>query len=219
MSAATTCSPSVRITRSLLGYGVVAGPLYVGAVLVQAVLRPGFDLLHDDASLLANGSWGWVQVANFLVTGACVAAFAIGTARALSGRPGGVWAPRLLAVYAVGLVAAGIFVADPMNGFPAGAPAGHPEVISVHGILHIVSAAVGFIGLVAACFVMARRFATEKRQRWTAFSIVTGAVFLLGFGAIASGSSSAIVLVGFWAALLLSWSWMAAVAIDLYRRA
>ncbi|HET7419052.1 MAG TPA: DUF998 domain-containing protein [Candidatus Dormibacteraeota bacterium] len=215
----SACTPSARITRSLLGYGVLAGPLYVVVALVQAALRPGFDLLHDDVSLLANGAWGWVQVLNFVVTGACVAAFAVGAARALAGRPAGTWAPRLLALYAVGLIAAGIFVADPMNGFPAGAPAGRPETISVHGLLHIAAAGVGFIGLVAACFVMARRFASERRRAWVAFSIITGVVFLVAFAAIASGSSSAVVVVGFWAALLLAWSWMAAVAIDLYRQA
>src|SRR6266699_2984190 len=119
-----SCTPGSRVTRSLLGYGVLAGPFYVVAVLVQAMFRPGFDLLHDDASLLANGDLGWIQVANFLVTGACVVAFA----------------------------------ADPMNGFPAGTPAGRPEAISMHGILHLVAAGIGFLCLVAACMVMARRF-------------------------------------------------------------
>ena len=214
----SVCTPADRVTRSLLGYGIVAGPLYVGAVLVQAAFRSGFNILHDDASLLANGDWGWVQILNFVLTGACVAAFAVGLARALPAGPGATWAPRLLALYAVGLIAAGIFVADPMNGFPAGAPAGRPDTISLHGILHIVAAAIGFIGLVAGCFVMARRYWTEGRRRWAVFSIVTGALFLVAFGALASGSSSAAILMGFWVALLLTWSWMGAVAVDLYRR-
>src|SRR5919108_2509645 len=107
------CGPTERVTKSLLGYGALAGPLYVTVVLVQAAIRPGFDLLHDDASLLANGSLGWIQIANFLLTGACVLAFAVGMARATGG-----WAPRLVAGFGIGLIGAGIFVADPMNGFP-----------------------------------------------------------------------------------------------------
>src|SRR6266581_2972626 len=134
-----SCTPGSRVTRSLLGYGVLAGPFYVVAVLVQATFRPGFDLLHDDASLLANGDLGWIQVANFLVTGACVVAFAVGLGRAT----GATWAPRLLGVYGLGMIGAGVFAADPMNGFPAGTPAGRPEAISMHGILHLVAAGIG----------------------------------------------------------------------------
>lgn len=209
------CSPRGRVTRSLLGYGVFAGPFYVGVALVQALfLRPGFDLAHDDVSLLSNGDLGWIQVANFVVTGAMVIAAAVGLHRAL---PGG-WAPRLLGLYGLGLIGAGIFAADPMNGFPAGAPAGHPTSITIHGILHLVCAGIGFIGLVAACFVMARGFARTGNRTWRWFSIATGAIFLIGFGAIASGSSSSAVVAGFWVALLLAWAWLAAVAVYLYRR-
>src|SRR5690242_8538947 len=209
------CRPH-RITRSLLGYGVLAGPVYVLTALAQGLLRPGFDLMHDDVSLLSNGSLGWIQIANFIVTGAFVIAAAAGMARALGSRSW--WGPRLLGVYGVGLVAAGIFVADPMNGFPAGTPAGRPESLSLHGILHIVVAAVGFLCLVAACFVQARRFARERRGRWTAFSMITGVVFLLAFAGVASGSTSAIVVLAFWAAVIVSFAWIAAVSIDLYRK-
>lgn len=71
-----------------------------------------------------DGALGWIQIANFIVTGAMVIARAIGIQRALKGGPAAAWAPRLLALYGLGLVAAGLFVADPMNGFPPGAPAG-----------------------------------------------------------------------------------------------
>jgi heme A synthase len=208
------CEPAGRITRSLLGYGVIAGPFYVLVALGQALIRPGFDPLHDDVSLLSNGSLGWIQIANFVLTGAFVAAFAAGMARTGVSR----WAPRLIAAYGVALIAAGIFVADPMNGFPAGAPAGRPDTITLHGMLHIVAAGIGFLCLIAACIVMARRFAAERRRGWAVYSVVTGAAFLVAFGAVASGSGSAIVVLGFWAALILVWSWMAAVAIHLYRR-
>jgi len=208
------CEPSVRVTRSLLGYGVIAGPLYVALVLAQAFIRPGFDLARDDASLLSKGSLGWIQVANFLIAGAMVIACAAGIRRAM----GGGWGWRLLAVYGIGLIGAGIFAADPMNGFPAGAPAGRPETISVHGMLHIVSAALGFLCFVAACFVLARRFAAQHRSGWARFSVVTGVVFLAAFAGVASGSSSPVVIAAFWAALLIAWAWLGALAVHLYRR-
>jgi hypothetical protein len=58
-----------QVTRSLLGYGVLAGPLYVGVSLAQALTRDGFELTRHAWSLLSNGSLGWLQIANFLVTG------------------------------------------------------------------------------------------------------------------------------------------------------
>jgi hypothetical membrane protein len=212
------CSPAGRVTRSLLGYGVVAGPFYVIVALAQALLRHGFNLAHDDVSLLSNGSFGWVQIANFVLTGVMVIACSVGLGRALDGARGATWAPRLLALYGAGLVFAGIFVADPMNGFPAGAPAGRPEQMTIHGVLHIVAAGIGFLGLIGGCMVMARRFAAEKRRRWTAFSIVTGIAFLVAFAGVASGSSSPAVVFGFWAALVLAWAWLASVSVDRYRR-
>jgi hypothetical protein len=215
--AGADCEPSTRVTRSLLGYGVVAGPFYVIAALAQALTRRGFDLAHDDVSLLSNGSLGWIQIANFMVTGLMVIAFAVGLRRALAGGPGANWAPVLLAVYGLGLIGAGIFVADPMNGFPPGTPAVKPMGISFHGIMHIVAAGIGFLGFVAACFVLARRFAGQNMRAWSACSVITGVVFLAAFAGIASGSSSSLVVLAFWAALILAWGWMAALGVHLYR--
>ena len=84
------------MTRSLLGYGVIAGPLYVVVSLAQALTRDGFDLTRHAWSLLANGSLGWIQIANFVVVGAMTIAFAVGLRRAL---PAQRWAPRLVGVY------------------------------------------------------------------------------------------------------------------------
>jgi hypothetical protein len=197
----------------------LAGPAYVIAVLAQALLlRPGFDLAHDDASLLSNGSLGWIQIVTFVVTGLMVITCAVGVRRALGRGQGATWGPALLALYGVGLIGAGIFVADPMYGFPPGTAAGRPTVITTHGILHIVAAAIGFLGLVAACFVFARRFAGERRRRWAWFSGITGVAFLSAFAGLASGSDSAVVVLAFWAALILAWTWIAAFALHLYRR-
>lgn len=211
------CDPATRVTKSLLGYGVIVGPLYVAAVLAQALFRPGFDLTRDDASLLSNGSLGWIQIANFVVTGAMVIACAVGVRRALRSGPAATWAPRLIALYGLGLVAAGLFVADPMNGFPPGTPAGRPGSMSLHGALHIAAAGIAFLCLIAACFVFARHFAALGQRRWAIFSRATGLLFLVGFGGVASGSSSPVVVLGFWVALLVVWGWLAGLSIHLYR--
>lgn len=212
------CAPGTRVTKSLLGYGVLAGPFYVIVVLVQALIRPGFSLAHDDASLLSNGSLGWIQIANFVVTGLMVIACAVGLRRALASGRASVWGPILLGVYGLGLICAGIFVADPMYGFPPGSAAGRPTVITGHGMLHIVAAGIAFLCLVAACFVFSRRFAAEHRRGWTWFSRATGVAFLAAFAGLASGSNSPVVVLAFWAALILAWAWLGALAVHMYRR-
>jgi Protein of unknown function (DUF998) len=212
------CDGAGRTTKSLLGYSVLAGPFYVLVVLVQAFTRPGFDLAHDDASLLSNGALGWVQIANFVITGLMVIAFAAGVRRTLHGGFAAAWGPRLLALFGLGLIGAGLFVADPMNGFPASTPAGHAAALSLHGALHIACAAIGFLGLVAACFVLGRRLSSEGRVQLAGFSRATGAIFLAGFVAIASGSSSGIVVGAFWLGLIVAWGWVGSLAVHLYRQ-
>ena len=59
--AADCPSAPVRVTKSLLGYGVIAGPFYVVASLAEALTRAGFSLARDDWSLLANGALGWIH--------------------------------------------------------------------------------------------------------------------------------------------------------------
>jgi Protein of unknown function (DUF998) len=211
---------TAAITRSLLGYGLVAGPFYVVVGLAQALTRDGFDLTRHDLSLLADGPLGWIQIAGFVLTGLMVIAAAVGMARALrvlGGGPGTVWGPRLVGLFGVGLVGAGVFVADPMNGFPPGTPDGPPAVVTVGGIGHLVLAGLGFLGLVAGALVLARHYAGAHRSGLAWFSRITGVLFLVAFLGLASGSSSPGVVLGFWVALLLAWTWLAVVSLDLYR--
>jgi hypothetical protein len=198
-------------TRRLLICGVLAGPIYLAAAVAQGVTRAGFRLAHDDVSLLANGTLGWIQIANFLLAGALTLALAVGLRRVLRTHRGSPWTARLLGGYGVGLIAAGIFRADPANGFPQGAPTGK-TAISWHGALHLASASVGFLCLVVACFVLARYFSGLGQRRWASYSRASGIAFLAGFLGVASGSGSAAVVLGFWAAVVIAWAWIALVA-------
>jgi hypothetical membrane protein len=208
----------VRVTRSLLGYGVIAGPFYVGVSLAQALTRDGFDLTRHAWSLLANGELGWIQVANFTVTGAMLVAFAVGLRRALAGGRGGRWAPRLIGTFGVGMaLSALVFRADPAQGFPPGAPE-QPE-LTWHGALHYPVAGIAFFSLVVACFVLASRFGAEGRRGWAAFSRVAGVVFLVGFAGLSASGGAAWSVVGFIVALVVVFAWISAVAVHWYRRA
>jgi hypothetical protein len=216
-SPAPSCDRQTSVTKSLLGYGVIAGPLYVAAWLAQALTRDGFDLTRHPASVLANGELGWIQVANFVGTGLMTVAAAAGVRRALGPGPGATWLPRLLGGYGVALVAAGIFRADPIDGFPLGTPAGPAAEVSWHGVVHFVSAGIGFWALIAACLVAARRFRARGDRTWAAYSTATGVLFLGAFAGIASGSANAAVTIAFGVAVVLAWAWVAALSARLYR--
>jgi hypothetical membrane protein len=215
--SAKECSPAQRITKSLLGYGVVAGAVFAASILIQGVTRHGFRIAHDDASLLANGPLGWIQIVTFLVAGASVIACAVGARRALAGQAGRTWGPRLLAIYGAGLMAAGVFRADPADGFGPGAPAGQPAHISWHGDGHLIAAGIGFIALIAACFVLARYFSRAGRRGLAIYSRVTAIAFLAAFAGVTSGSSSSAVVLPFYAAVLAAFTWIAVTSISLYR--
>jgi hypothetical membrane protein len=201
-----------------LGYGIVAGPFYVVVSLAQAAGRDGFDLTRHDWSLLANGTGGWIQVANLILTGLMVAAAAIGYRRAMGAGVGRRWVPRLLATYGVGMVGAGVFRADPMAGFPAGTPDGPPVEPTLPGMLHFVSGGIGFLALILATLVLARRFRREGRRRRAVGSIFTGVAFLAGFVGISSGSGSPAMTLAFTAAVLVGWAWLSSTSAHLYKR-
>ena len=213
------CTRDARVTRSLLGYGILAGPFYVGASLAQALVRDGFDLSRHEWSLLANGPGGWIQTLNLILTGLMVVAAAVGFRRVLGGGRAGRWAPRLLAVYGVGLAGAGVFRADPMNGFPVGTPAGPPVQPTLHGTLHIASAGIGFLALVAATWLLAGRFREEGRRRQAAWTRITGVAFVVAFAAIASGAASPVVNLAFTTAVVLTWVWLSVTSLQQYRTA
>jgi hypothetical membrane protein len=193
------------MSRRLLILGASAGPLYVVLGLVQALLREGFDPRRHALSILANGELGWIQVANFLVSGALVVAGAVGARRALRGQDAGLWGPILLGLYGVGMLGAGIFRADPAQGFPPDAEISNELTRS--GLLHFVFGAIAFYALIAACFVFARRFLRTGPRGLALYAIVTGVGFFVSFAAIASGSTSAVTMLAFYVAIAWVWVW------------
>jgi len=113
-------------------------------------------------------------------------ATAAGVHRPLPGRR----APRLLGLYGAGLMAAGVFRADPAGGFGPGAPAGKAARISWHGDGHLIAASIGFIAVIAACFVMARYLSRAGHRGLAIYSRITGIAFGAAFAGVTTGSSS-----------------------------
>lgn len=199
-------------TKALLWGGLVAGPIYIVVALGQALTRPGFDLLRHDVSLLSNGELGWIQVANFWLCGLLVLAAAVGLWQVLKTGTGKLWGPLLVGVYGLGLIGAGIFKADPMAGFPPGTPE-TMTTISTAGLMHFVCGAIGFLSLIAGCFVFARRFANAGERNWAIYSVATGIIFFIGFAGIASGSGASWSVIGLWIGVIVAWAWITIVSV------
>ena len=172
--------PAAGGTRGLLVCGAVAGPLFVTVVVAQALTRPGFDLTRDAASLLDDGPWGWIQAANFIVTGLLLIAAAAGLRRTLRTGPGRRWIPRLLTIAGAGMVGGGVFHPDPSGGFPPGTAPGASAVASWHGVAHMVCGSTAFLALIAVCFVLAHRLAASGQRRAAACSRIAGVLCAVG---------------------------------------
>ncbi|WP_172384260.1 DUF998 domain-containing protein [Streptomyces sp. MNP-20] len=181
--AAATARPEAR---TLLAGAVVAGPLFLGAGLIQGLARDGFDFTRNALSQLSLGGPGWIQVTSFLLTGMLLIAGAVGMPRVLRGGPGGVWAPRLTAVFGASFLLSAVFTADPGAGFPAGAPDARAASMSWHGTLHMLSGMVGYLALCAAFLVLARHFAAHGLRGWAVGSRLVAAAVLVGFAGSAA---------------------------------
>jgi hypothetical membrane protein len=202
--------------RAALACGVVAGPISIVVGVIEMLTRPGFDPTRHDLSLMSNGDWGWIHIAMLVLTGLLTIAGAVGMRLVLRGSRGGTWGPLLVGVYGLGLIGAGFFTADPALGFPPGTPA-DAHAVSWHGLLHFVSGGIGFLALIAACFVFARRFAAQRLRGWEVYSVATGVLFFAAFVGIAVGSQAkgpllTFVILAFSVAVVLGWAWVSAMA-------
>ncbi|MDN5859884.1 MAG: DUF998 domain-containing protein [Pseudonocardia sp.] len=205
-----------RVTKSMLGYGVIAGPVFVISSVAQGLIREGFDFSRHAWSLLALGTAGWVQVSTFVLCGLMAITAAVGLRRALVTGPGAGWAPRLLAVFGASMIASGIFTVDPMGGFPAELP--QATSISGHAMVHLLAGAVGFICLAAGLLVLAHRLAGEGFGRLAAACRVIAPLFLAAFVGMASGALGAAGIPTFVAAVVTVLALLSTVFVHRYRQ-
>lgn len=198
----------------LLICGMIAGPLFVIVFLIEGSLRANYNVLRQPVSALAQGERGWIQQANFIVTGVLMLAYAFGLHSALIAYGGSFWVPFLIGLYATGLICAGIFVTDHTD-TPNNMRA--PQKRNVHGVIHDLSSLVVFIPLFIACFVFANLFAMLDLWGWQLYSIATGIFFGAGFVLFAKGFARREKFAGLFQRLTIAigWIWLALIAAHL----
>jgi hypothetical protein len=175
-----TIQTSNFVMKAFLVSGAIAGPVFTVAWILEGATRANYDPLRQPISSLSNGNPGWTQTANFMVTGLLTLAFALGLWLRLSTHGDSKWGPLLIGIIAIGLLGAGVFVADPMNGFPRGTP-DVPLKNSVTGRLHLLFSFFVFLGWPIACLAFNRLFTRRGLHSWANYSALTGIAFLVMF--------------------------------------
>ena len=199
-------------TRSLLRSGILAGPFYLTVGLIQAFLRDGFDLGRHPLSVLANGAGGWVQTANFVLTGLMVLAASVAFGRVLGAMSRGLaW---FLGGYGLALLLGAGFPADPVDGFPPGTPQGMPASISPTGLIHFAAGALAFTCLAISCFFAARVMSRRNEAALARLSLFSGLAVGAGFF---GGMALPLGILGIWLAVIVGWAWLSIMSLHLYR--
>ncbi|UJP09056.1 DUF998 domain-containing protein [Microbacterium sp. KUDC0406] len=203
---------AAAVTRSMLGWGVVAGPFYLIFGLILALTRPGFALNRDALSMLLLGDLGWLQALNLVLSGVMTIVAAIGMLRT----PG--W-PRtaavLVGVYGACLLLSAAFPPDATADFPPDAGGGGSFTVS--GMLHLVFGGIGFLALASAAFLAAPWLSRRTSAVRALWSRIAGAVIVVAFVAGGALARSPFGVGLLWVAVLTGWAWLALMSIVAYR--
>jgi Protein of unknown function (DUF998) len=158
---------------------IVAGPLFLVVIAVLTLVE--LDFMHGLGwgftrdhkvpwpSGLALGSYGAIQIANFVLAGTLLALFVRGFRRELPASRSGRIAVALLATIAVGIA---------VSGFPTDrATAAGDSPNTWHGYLHVI----GFVVVVLSSLLapIATAFALRRNPNWRGFPALSIAVVLL----------------------------------------
>jgi len=162
--------------------GTVAGLFFTFSWIIQEAFRESYNSMMIPISSLAIGSLGWVQTATFLISGALIILFTYGLWKISKNEYKGVskWGPILILICGIGLIGAGCFTTDPMNGYPEGTPIVNDNP-SFSSVMHQLFSSFLFFGLPIACFIFGNYFAAKKELKWMIYSFLSGILFLAVF--------------------------------------
>lgn len=143
---------------------------------MQGLLRQGYSSLRYPISSLAIGKNGAVQIFTFIFTGLLILLFAIAVQKILNKKSITV----LLGLVGIGLIGSGIFITDPVFGYPENLPFKR-TVFTLHGKLHTLFSLLVFINIPIICFIMTTYYNVRREFTWKYYSQLTGISMLLLF--------------------------------------
>jgi len=202
------------VTRSLLGWGVVAGIFYLVVGIAQGLVRDGFSFAEHPLSLLMLGDFGWIQRTNLILTGMMVIAAAVGFRRAMTPDKRAKRTGIALGVYGLALIGAGIFPPDPVNGFPE---ASSTAEATTNGVLHLTFGGIGFIALATAALFLVGWYRGRDESSSATRSRLAGIVILVAFLGGAALATSSVGVILLWVAVATGWVWLSFNSLHIYR--
>lgn len=152
--------------------GMSAAVLFVSVFTVAGWLYPGYSPTRMFVSELSLGPYGWVQILNFVLTGALMLVFGLGLAAYFSIGAAFRAGPALIQGIGVSLMASGPFTTDPSTMF---------QQASIHGVVHGIFGALVFTFAPISCFLFYRRFRRDTGWRPLAvWTLASGVVLTVG---------------------------------------
>jgi hypothetical protein len=190
----------------LARFGLLAGaivpPLFIVIVLIDGFVHPAYNQVTDYVSELSRGQLGWLQVANFLVCGLALLAFAAAIRWGVRRAAGSVAGAALFALIGGGVIVDAFFTIDPHTS----------SVHTLTGIVHSAGFLVVSLALIAACFVFARRFAGALRT----YSVASGILIPVSLVVtVVAGTPLGITGILQRVFLLIGWAWITVLALSL----
>jgi hypothetical membrane protein len=202
--------------NSWLALGGMVGTLFfLPIAFLIGETRDGYShLAHRISALSQTGaSEPWAQTINFIVLGILVIGLAIGLRREMREGRASRLGPTLIAAFGFAVLLNGVFRADPLDG-PA----------TIAGTLHSVTAGLGFLGVIAAMFLLSRRFVKDEEwQHLASLSRLSGVatmVLMVSYlmaqeGAFAAGNPWTGLLQRGMVAVVMAWLFL--LALRLFR--
>jgi uncharacterized protein DUF998 len=205
------------LSTGLLAYACLSGNgCFAVAVLTLHLLQPELSPLNYAVSYYAHGAQGWLFTAGLLAWGIGSAALFLGLARTIRIRAAA--GLSALAVWSAGVLASGLFSADP--------PDQWDKPLSPTALIHENAARLSFIALPIAALLLSRGLGRAPEWRRTAgvlrlfagLIIVSLIVFFVSLLPI-SNSLRPPILFGLTERMLLAAyaAWICAAAIGLLR--
>lgn len=185
--------------------GAIAPYVFIVVFVAIGGRRAGYNPRRHYVSLLALGPGGWMQRANFVACGLSMIAFATALSGALAVTVG---------IFGGGLIASGIYSADPALGYPPNTPQwGRP---TPRGLVHNLAGLIVFVSVIAIAIIGGLR--GEGTFRIYSFAVAAVVAFsFVTFARLAERAAqhpSEDVPVGRWQriAIAIGWTYLATLA-------
>lgn len=208
---------TISLSTKLLLLGGMIGPLlFIVVFLIEGATRPGYSPRRYFVSELSLGKRGWIQIANFIVCGLLILAATAGIAQVW---PDAIWGDVLLGIFGLSVIAAGVFVTDPVLYFP---PELSDKGPTLHGKLHNAGFPVSFGSLFVAILLVSWQFFANGNLAWALYSLASALAFIACAALMIVTVARAMqgnpeAPVGLWqrAAIVVGWIWLAALTASL----